>query len=141
MDISEGFYYFNSGVMLMNLSLLREMKFTEKVYDYYKSHKDIIKMHDQDILNGLLYRERHPLDERWNMMCNTDNVTDYAIIHFAGIKPWYIECPHPLKGIYYEYLQQTQWKFVKPIHGFSLWRRLIMTVKRWQRFVMTVKRR
>ncbi len=131
MRLSEDYKYFNAGVLLLNLEALRKMRFTEMVMKFFEENKEIIKMHDQDILNGLLYKERLPIEEKWNMMCNTDNTKDYSIIHFAGLKPWYIECPHPLKYIYKEYLSQTKWKDIKDTHAFTTWQRFKRIVKSW----------
>lgn len=130
LGIGEGYSYFNSGVMLINLKKLREMDFFEKVKEYVKTNRERIMMHDQDILNGLLYEKRMALEVRWNMMCNTGNTTDYAVIHYAGMKPWFIECPHPLKNIYYEYLKQTKWVSMQPIHCYSLWYRFKSRIKK-----------
>lgn len=129
MEIQDGYKYFNSGVLLLNLQKLRENRFTEKVKVFVSENKHKIKMHDQDILNGLLYKDRIALEEKWNMMCNTDNVVDYSIIHFAGIKPWHIECRHPLKVKYKEYLNQTKWIGTNETHAFTHWQRLKRFVK------------
>lgn len=129
MGLDVGFKYFNSGVMLINLQKLRDMNFIEKVQDFLVTDGYRILMHDQDILNGLLYKQRLPLEERWNMMRNTDNTTDYSIIHFAGLKPWYVECPHPLKYIYYHYLTMTKWANEKPVHCHSRLQRIKTWVK------------
>lgn len=129
MGLELGYKYFNSGVMLMNIRKLREMQFIIKVKEFLVTDGHRILMHDQDILNGLLYKQRLPLEERWNMMCNTDNSTDYAVIHFAGMKPWYFECTHPLKYIYYHYLKMTKWADVKPIHFYSKVQRIKNVIK------------
>ena len=133
LGLESGFKYFNSGVMLINLQKLREMNFMKKVQDYLVTDGYRILMHDQDILNGLLYKQRLPLEERWNMMRNTDNTTDYSIIHFAGLKPWYIECPHPLKHIYYHYLAMTKWVNEKPVHFYSKLQRIKIFIKSFLR--------
>lgn len=130
LGIGEGYSYFNSGVMLINLKKLRDMNFFEKVKEYVKTNRERIMMHDQDILNGLLYEKRLALEVRWNMMCNTGNTTDYAVIHYAGMKPWFIECPHPLKYIYYDYLKQTKWADMPPVYCYSLAHRIKARIKK-----------
>ena len=129
MGIESGYKYFNAGVLLMNLKKLREIELMDKVTEYLKTDGIRILMHDQDILNGLLYKQRLPLDERWNMMRNTDNTVDYSIIHYAGLKPWFIECPHPLKHIYYHYLAMTKWANEKPVYYYSKLQRLKIFIK------------
>lgn len=128
LGIGEEYSYFNSGVMLLNLKMLREMNFFDKVKEYVKTNWEKIIMHDQDILNALLYKKKLTMEVRWNMMCNTDNTIDYAVIHYAGMKPWYVECPHPLKCIYFDYLSLTKWNGMKPVHCYSLWQRFKRSV-------------
>lgn len=130
LELGEGFSYFNSGVMLLNLRMLREMAFFEKVGDYVENNREKIMMHDQDILNALLYEHRMSLEVRWNMMCNTGNTTDYAVIHYAGMKPWFKECPHPLKHVYYDYLKQTKWADMPPVYCYSLIHRIKARIKK-----------
>lgn len=129
MGIESGYKYFNAGVLLINLQKLRDMNFMKMVQDFLVTDGYRILMHDQDILNGLLYKQRMPLEERWNMMRNTDNTTDYSIIHYAGLKPWFIECPHPLKHIYYHYLAMTKWANEKPVHFYSKLQRIKIIIK------------
>lgn len=119
--------YFNSGVMLINLSTLRKMKFTQMAFFYIKCHLKEIVYHDQDILNALLYDKKVFLPIKWNVMeCFLfrrplihskykqeigDARKNPAIIHFTGkMKPWYKECNHPYKNKYCKYLLLTEWK-------------------------------
>lgn len=124
---SSNYSYFNAGVMLMNLSALREMQFTQKAFSYIELHLKEIVYHDQDILNALLYDKKIFLPIKWNVMeCFLfrhplihskyerelgDAQKKPIIIHFTGkMKPWYKECNHPYKGKYYKYLLFTEWK-------------------------------
>lgn len=50
--------YFNAGVMLMNLSLMRDIQFTKNAFVYIEQHLKEIVYHDQDILNVLLYDQK-----------------------------------------------------------------------------------
>lgn len=116
--------YFNSGVMLMNLSALREMQFTRKAFSYIRWHSKDIVYHDQDILNALLYDKKSFLPIKWNVMeCFLfrhplvhskyrqelgEAQRNPSVIHFTGkLKPWYEECAHPYKRTYYHYLNKT----------------------------------
>ncbi len=100
--------YFNSGVLLMDLQMLRREQKIESVLAYFNKNKKRIYLFDQDIINGfycgqilavnpLLYN----LDERYYKLHNLNpkskaNVIDYnwvkkntVIIHFCGKKkPW-----------------------------------------------------
>ena len=48
----------NSGVMLMDLKKLRELKFTKKIIEIYREHKQNIVWGDQDLLN--IYFNKYP---------------------------------------------------------------------------------
>ena len=45
----------NSGVLLMNLTKMREFHFEERVFEYYEEFKTRIEIGDQDILNILFH--------------------------------------------------------------------------------------
>jgi len=116
-------YYFNSGVMLMNLLWLRNNHFCQLVSDFLKFHIDLIYFHDQDILNYLLHNNRLVLDYRWNMYEDRipEEILEWprkpelvnamrhpVIIHYASfMKPWFKECLHPKRHLYYQYLAET----------------------------------
>lgn len=105
LDMDEESPYINSGVMLMNLRLLRDEQETEKVYDYIDAHKGKLFLPDQDIISGLYGDRIIPLDPyRYNMTerlllfrkpgsdCpDLDSVRNTAvIIHYCGRnKPWH----------------------------------------------------
>ena len=101
--------YINSGVMLMNLELLRQRQQPREIFQYIQRHTRQLMLPDQDVLSGLysqaircvdpivynlseriyrLERLRHPqrrLDRDW-VAQNT------AILHYCGRnKPW---CGH-----------------------------------------------
>lgn len=46
--------YFNSGVMLINLDYWREHNLLSDFLEFIKSHKDVLRSHDQDVLNATL---------------------------------------------------------------------------------------
>ncbi len=91
--------YINSGVMLMNLSLLRQRQDPERVYDYIRKNEKLLILPDQDVISGLYSDMIYPLEPlRYNMTerlmmyhrLTPENVRKIsAIIHFIGRnKPW-----------------------------------------------------
>lgn len=95
--------YINSGVLLMNLKALREMK------NYFKRLEKVINggynlsLYDQDLINIAFQGKIELLPAKWNVcakiyneqytkqdLIERDNARkDPAIIHWAGInKPW-----------------------------------------------------
>lgn len=53
LDMDDDSPYINSGVMLMNLELLRREQDTDEVYSYIEEHKGKLFLPDQDIISGL----------------------------------------------------------------------------------------
>ncbi|MDD6090897.1 MAG: glycosyltransferase family 8 protein [Hallerella succinigenes] len=119
--------YFNAGVILLNLNFLRATKFTEHAFRYIKSNPDKLSLHDQDVLNALLHDKAKFLSIQWNLLdCYYNDppkiqtnkrsalkiaLSDPAIIHFSGsIKPWHVECEHPLSHLFKKYLPKIKLK-------------------------------
>jgi lipopolysaccharide biosynthesis glycosyltransferase len=120
--------YFNSGVLLMNLELMREAGATEQLVAYGRAPLREKGWPDQDALNHVLGGRRHPLDPRWNLM-NSLEVYPWsaqtfgadvlaearrnpAIRHFEGPsinKPWHLLCERALRDVYREHRRQTPW--------------------------------
>lgn len=104
LDIDEDIPYINSGVMLMNLRVLREEQNLGDVFAYIESHKGRLFLPDQDIISGLYGDRIIPLDPcRYNMTeklflfhrqsgdkMDIDYVrNNTVIIHYCGRnKPW-----------------------------------------------------
>lgn len=125
--------YFNAGVILFNMSKVREYYSFNKAKEYAKNH--IIKFHDQDILNGLFYDKKEFFQLKYNVMESAliknapiaeryleqkDAIYNPAIIHFSGhLKPWQKECKNPYKYKYLSALSMTPWKDSKLQNRFS----------------------
>lgn len=91
--------YINSGVMLMNLALLRSEQDEEAVYDYIRRNEKLLILPDQDILSGMYSDRIYPLEPLlYNMTerlmiyhhLTPENVANIsAIVHYIGRnKPW-----------------------------------------------------
>ena len=52
LNLPEQTSYINSGVMMMNLKLLRNES-TQEIIDYINEHKNALLLPDQDVLNAL----------------------------------------------------------------------------------------
>ena len=133
--------YFNSGVLLLNLTLWRKENITDKVLDYIINNPEKIIWHDQDALNATLHDRWIKLPARWNAtpysfskapelltryrQNRINTILNPGIIHFCfSPKPWETGCYHPLKDEYFRYLKLTEWKDFKP--PFS-----IKTIRHW----------
>jgi UDP-glucose:(galactosyl)LPS alpha-1,2-glucosyltransferase len=114
--------YINSGVLLMDLQLLRKEQRVEQVLNYFRENKNRIYLFDQDIINGL-YCEKtlavnpllYNLDERYYKLHNINPKSksnrinhdwvarNTVIIHFCGKKkPWGKGYKGKFGKLYYE---------------------------------------
>lgn len=106
--LKERNFYFNSGVMLLNLDKIRKENIIRKAIIYFNTHNEVFG--DQDVLNVVFGNKIKPISYRYN--CNSTffeekdtkflstfweenipenhkDVYDTAVIlHFAGYKPW-----------------------------------------------------
>jgi len=95
--------YVNSGVMLMNIKLLRREQTRSDVYNFIKKYKNKLMLPDQDVISGLYANKILPLDPYvYNMTEKLLNQTYFrphvnerwikdnsVIIHYCGKnKPW-----------------------------------------------------
>lgn len=97
--------YFNAGVLIMNLKVLREEHFEEKFISLLKNIKFTVA-HDQDYLNVICKDKVYYLPNNWNKMpfeCNKIPVEKINLVHFnLSFKPWHYD------GVLYE---EEFWKY------------------------------
>jgi lipopolysaccharide biosynthesis glycosyltransferase len=86
--------YFNSGVMVMNLSLMRDEKVADRALDFIRDHPDYIRCADQDGLNAVSINRWKKLEGKWNQQVRKPGGQPFhripgGILHFTGGgKPW-----------------------------------------------------
>ena len=98
LDIPYEYPYFNAGVLLINLSLLRENFDTKMSLEYIRRKGENLSNHDQDTLNALFYDKVKYVD--WHIYNQSIlhikdskeakmRLNHAKIIHYAGPdKPW-----------------------------------------------------
>lgn len=146
--------YYNAEVILFNLDFLRQYDFTQKAISYVKERGNSLKYHDQDVLNGVLHGLILSLPYKYNLHDNLYRRKQYAkedqiplirkdlqlnnrsIIHFSSKrKPWESRCLHPLRQLYFSYLDMTIWKGERPKITFKnqkwKWNRIISGWLHW----------
>jgi lipopolysaccharide biosynthesis glycosyltransferase len=124
--------YFNSGVLLMNLELMRANDCTAQLRRCARERGDELEWPDQDALNLVLGARRTPLHPRWNRMNSLDfpgsvevfgrQAVDEArdrpgIRHFEGPalnKPWHYLCEAADREAYLEHRKLTPWPDFSP---------------------------
>ncbi|MFY7899860.1 MAG: glycosyltransferase family 8 protein, partial [Chitinophagaceae bacterium] len=109
--------YFNTGLLLMNLTKWREQSVTEKIIRCIDEHKKFANYPDQYGLNVVLANQWLPLDTRWNHFSTIDPTEPPFLIHFVERKPIYQSYNYnaSFKQTFYSYLQQTEWRNFTPI--------------------------
>ena len=136
--------YFNAGVMVFNLELMRSEASSRALLEYGRSHADELVWRDQDALNVVLGSSRVALHPRWNCMngifvfpwsaevLGAEAVAEArekpAIRHFEGpgpYKPWHYLCEREWRDVYRRHRRATPWPYVR-VEGRTprnVWRR------------------
>lgn len=125
--------YFNAGVLILDLDRWRRESIPERALAYMKEHRESLRWLDQDVLNAVLAGRFRELDPRWNQLPQVhalDHVTPFEpdvaervrsdpyIVHFATAeKPWHWICRHPLRELFFVYLDRTAWAGWRPRKG------------------------
>lgn len=102
--------YFNTGVLLIDLDVWRQMRCTARIRDLWERYGEHLRGPDQDVLNLVFAGEWQPLSPVWNKMVGTGLGTaakDWfaspnGILHYIGAsKPWHRDFPPgPLREVY-----------------------------------------
>jgi lipopolysaccharide biosynthesis glycosyltransferase len=124
--------YFNAGVMLMNLDLMRRDRCSAVLQEYGVANADRLTLRDQDALNVVLGERRLALHPRWNCMNGVMNFAwapfvfgtqaveearrNPAIRHYEGPsvhKPWHYLYESGMRDVYLAHRRQTPWPNVR----------------------------
>ncbi len=141
--------YFNSGVLVINLDIWKELNVGQKALDLIR---EVQYPHlDQDALNKIFMNNWISLPLKWNIIPPVfylfwkrillnpkfrakavEARKNIRIIHYAGrYKPWEFERHEGFNNQYYKYLAMTEFKDVKmpqlakDMHGKSINRQLV----------------
>lgn len=121
--------YFNSGVLLIDLTKWREQHIGERTLALMQQDTQRLIFPDQDGLNCVLQGKWQHLPLRWNQQPATysmyekgktergltsdqfrEAISNPAIVHYLGRnKPWNYMTFHPLKENYWAYLARSPW--------------------------------
>lgn len=125
LGITDGYDYFNNGVLLMNIQMWRENGYADELKNKIAAERSKYLMHDQDAMNAMFYRTVKYADPRWNHQTGFYHISpeqlknrygkdmnalqqEAVVIHYVGhLKPWHYLSTHPYKALFAEYLEQT----------------------------------
>ena len=106
--------YFNAGVLLLDLHVIRTTGAFESALEFSRENPGALTWSDQCALNRVFTRKWIRLDRHWNYQYSTfmDDIRQHgmraaveaaskSVIHFNNYeRPWLAEFPHPLKKFY-----------------------------------------
>lgn len=116
-------YYFNSGVLLMDLKKIREDKIESLLFECGHAIKDKIRLQDQDIINVALEGKIKVLDPIYNYgymerQANLRKEADIVLNHYSLEKPWnrQLDVPEYNRLAVNRYLEchQAYLQFIEP---------------------------
>jgi lipopolysaccharide biosynthesis glycosyltransferase len=129
LDITDRSKYFNSGVMLLNLKLMREENYDQQLRALGRKYFEWVRFADQDVLNAAYINRYLPLPMEWNVLTHSYlNVPETRrvfgpvayrkalrapkVVHFTGtlkFKPWSYRCGHPFRDDYLYHRAEAGW--------------------------------
>lgn len=132
LQIADSLDYFNAGVMVLNLDLMRREDSSRAVCEFGKAHASELAWRDQDAFNVVLGASRIALHPRWNCMNGllvfpwsadrlgseavAEAIENPAIRHFEGpgpYKPWHYLCERRWRDLYRHHRRATPWPRVR----------------------------
>lgn len=155
-------YYFNSGVMVLDLAAWRANHRSEQLLECLRENAAHVWCWDQYALNVVFAKCWGALPLAWNFGAHAydyaavPNLTGLSpllpdqyqemldrpkLIHYTTeIKPWHYYSFHPLTKTFFEYLALTPWAtWSPPKPGFKTWWHV--QTFRWQKQLMAMTRR
>lgn len=101
MDLDYEHLYFNSGVLIFNFSLIREMLTDEMLLNVINTYKNSLTYPDQDLLNKIYAQKvKYCSWMKYNFQVNElykFNLKKVKILHYAGVrKPWIATKAYPI---------------------------------------------
>lgn len=107
--------YVNAGLLLFNLSKIRNTSYEKDIFDYVENYKGKLNYLDQDVLNGAFYNTIKAVcsDFYYNYFsCNINNenyrdlINNVKVIHYVSSqKPWLpkIDCEYVCFKLWWKY--------------------------------------
>lgn len=116
--------YFNSGVLVMDLTKWREQKLVNKLFAWLKQVQGSkVLWGDQDALNAVIDGEFAEIPRTYNCIVINDvdlrAIPEDVLVHYIDcIKPWHIYyVDSPEKETYWQYVRKSLWSDMQPIDG------------------------
>jgi lipopolysaccharide biosynthesis glycosyltransferase len=119
--------YFNAGVLLMNLEMMRQNESSNKLLKIATVNKTRLKFWDQDVLNLYYLNNYRNLPKIYNYVSSyfdqgLRDLGNVKILHFTGkVKPWGGHSEHPFAFKWFEYRPENRgFKFYSSVNRILL---------------------
>lgn len=115
--------YFNSGVMLINVSEYNKQNIWFKFIDVIKRKREVLFFFDQDAFNIVLSKSVRYIENKYNYQNLDKDIKQPCFVHFAGVrKPWFINFDYYYFDAWRRIYHESPWrevalehkKYVKP---------------------------
>lgn len=117
-QIKKGFIYFNSGVLLLNVSLMRKKYHLNDYLEIAKKFDYRLETPDQDLLNYVHWKDTKIIDaSKYNLYARfayncgvhyKEVIEKVVIVHFLSGKPWSGKSKHfDLEKLWWDYAKKT----------------------------------
>ena len=144
-----GEQYFNAGLLLIDLDEWRKQNTQERCLKYIDEKNGTVTHHDQGVLNAVFRNKWYRLPLSNNVMTihfiyDRHKIIKYfgehaqfytneeiskakdkpIILHFTPSftsRPWFRDCRHPKRNLYWKYLAMTPWRNEKPRRSNDKW--------------------
>jgi lipopolysaccharide biosynthesis glycosyltransferase len=96
-QIPEDANYFNSGVLIMNNKVLKEMNFANKCLDFFDDNRGYHQFRDQSAINVVFYNKIKVLDRSWNQLNTLQQsaIEDFNLLRKGGYIYHFLQRPKP----------------------------------------------
>lgn len=154
--------YFNSGMLVADLTAWRRDRIGEQVLACLRTHRAHVLWWDQYALNVVLAGRWRALDHRWNQSAHIYTYPTWScsplrrehverirhdpwIIHFcSSSKPWNYFCSHPHTAAFRRSLRRTAWSDWQPVKPNKFLRQWLdfhyqPIRKQWKRHIRALK--
>lgn len=113
--------YFNTGLLLINTKKWRTQNIAGKVLDCAVNNRSYLNYPDQYALNVVFANNWFEIDPAWNHFVTSGNSDAARLLHFVERKPIYTsyKSNSTFQNVFYEYLNQTEWKHTRKVNEFS----------------------
>lgn len=112
-NIPDKYFYFNAGVLMINLQKMREENIEDKLFDFLVKNWEHLDFGDQDVLNSVLYTRTKEVERKYNyivpaiILKEKEKDLNPTIAHYAGVKPWEKCYNNKFRDMFWTYFEKS----------------------------------